>query len=1342
MRPSTSHPGVHRPPGAVALAALAAAFLLACLALAPSAFAEPPQLWQKCDADEPAGQVCVGNPRGVAADPDNGHVFLADQEGPRVLEFDPLGNFARAWGWDVVASGPGDDTTPPEDQFEVCVPEEGDLCKAGIAGAGAGQFNPPTGVALDSAGNIYIVDHSNRRVQKFSPAGQFLLTFGGDVNQTKVEAAAPQAQRNLCPVDPDDVCKAGVQGTGDGQFGQWAVGDFIEIHTAGTPTAADDVVYVGDQNRVQEFDPAGNFLGQIELPGITVQSLALDPAGNLYIAYLGGENFVHKLSPAGAPLGPDFELPKPSPFAPQEPTAVAVGAAGDVWAFGPGDCCGSQDNLNPIYHFDTAGKLLENFGKGEFDLSTGLATNLCAGSEPPGNLYVVNLSNSNPFLRAYGTAPDGCFSAFTGQASQVEETTATLNGTVNPKGSPVSECRFEYGPTTAYGSEAPCAESPAEIGEGETAVPVHADLTGLAAATVHHFRLRATIGAAAEKGADATFKTKGPPLITDPHTVSATDTEATVAGLVNPEGLPTTYRFQYLSEADYLGQGESFDGPATQMSPELALGSDRAEHPVSTILDGLQPATTYRWRLLAQNTALHQEGRSASPPLTFTTYPSFSPAGGCANEALREGASRLLPDCRAYELVSPIDKNGGDIVAAQSTLADSGGFVQSTPEGEAITYTSLASFGGQPNAFRFNQYLARRGGEGWSSEGIHPPANGKSLAEQQGFYREFMAFTPDLCSAWLVDYQDPPLVEGAAQGYPNLLRRDNCAPGVGALEALTVPEPPPLPAETDSKYVYPKSVQAVTPDGAHALFTAVAQLSPEAAPCCAKQLYDRFAGKARLVSVLPNGEAAATAVGVNAEAGSGWEGSLAGALSADGERAYWSLQSSIYLREHPGQGRVAGECDPAGLNACTREVSEQGPGYGGAMFWAATPDGSAALFTQFNKASSADELRLYDAESKTSLLIAPDVRGVAGHGDDLQRVYFVSNLAIAGAGANSPWGDEALAGKPNLYLWQAAEGGGETSFVGTLVEGEVGQFEPGATFRPYDLAANFTYQRATRASADGAVLAFDSRAPLTDYDNTAPDGRPAVEVHRYDAETGELTCVSCNPSGARPTTRELREPYTTPMEDHPTKVTAAAWIPTWEHPTHASGVLSADGSRLFFNSNDALLPRDTNGAPDVYQWEAAGTGACSAASPSYLPQRRGCIDLISSGQSPAGSEFWEADADGSDVFFNTAQSLVSTDPGLIDLYDARIGGGYAEKVAASECEGEACQSPPPAPRFEAPASGAYKGPGNLKEAAKKKKCPKGSRKVTKRGKARCTKKRSQRVRAHHRRAAAERRGAR
>jgi hypothetical protein len=134
-------------------------------------------------------------------------------------------------------------------------------------------------------------------------------------------------------------------------------------------------------------------------------------------------------------------------------------------------------------------------------------------------------------------------------------------------------------------------------------------------------------------------------------------------------------------------------------------------------------------------------------------------------------------------------------------------------------------------------------------------------------------------------------------------------------------------------------------------------------------------------------------------------------------------------------------------------------------------------------------------------------------------------------------------------------------------------------------------------------------------------------------------------------------------------------------------------ARVFFNSFESLVPRgDANGKADVYQWEAPGAGSCSESSPAYSPPNGGCLSLISSGESPTDSVFLDASQSGGDVFFSTASSLLPQDPGLIDIYDARAGGGYPPLAPLpAQCEGDACQGAPAAPNDPTPASSSFEG---------------------------------------------------
>jgi hypothetical protein len=248
--------------------------------------------------------------------------------------------------------------------------------------------------------------------------------------------------------------------------------------------------------------------------------------------------------------------------------------------------------------------------------------------------------------------------------------------------------------------------------------------------------------------------------------------------------------------------------------------------------------------------------------------------------------------------------------------------------------------------------------------------------------------------------------------------------------------------------------------------------------------------------------------------------------------------------------------------------------------------------------------------------------------------------------------------------------GGVVGVLGASGAGDAVYYQDGSGLRRWDAGTTTTvaagadatlpsdYPPATataRLSSDGTVLAFLSAAPIGGYDNTdAETGLPDVEAYLYDAGSDSLLCASCNPSGERPA--------------------GSASIPgdlvNGSTALYRPRALSANGRRLFFTTTDELVGGDTNSSADVYQWEALGEGGCAEAP--------GCVALISGGRGEGG-RFLDASADGDDIFFLTGDSLVGSDPGSIDAYDARVGGGLPEPQPPIPCNGDACQPLPPPP---------------------------------------------------------------
>jgi hypothetical protein len=435
-----------------------------------------------------------------------------------------------------------------------------------------------------------------------------------------------------------------------------------------------------------------------------------------------------------------------------------------------------------------------------------------------------------------------------------------------------------------------------------------------------------------------------------------------------------------------------------------------------------------------------------------------------------------------------------------------------------------------------------------------------------------------------------------------------------------------------------------------------------------------------------------------------------GALSEDGKRLFWSRWTSdfdphgpIYLRENPlgSGGNCSGPSAP-----CTKDVSKGGEiasGSSGAHFWQGASDGSAALYTV---GGTSGDLYRYVTATNTSELIAGDVAGLVGASDDTERVYFASKEVLTGEEENEI-GQKAEDGAANLYLHEAGEGGGSYRFIGQLAASGEETF-----LNPVPIRHN------GRVSPDGLAAAFMSAAPMTGYDNTdAKSGEADTEVFLYDATAnegaGELLCASCNPTGGRPAGKNVAE--------EGGAFWAAGRLPASYSTLVEPEVLAPDGSRLLFEATDALVPDDTNGRIDVYEWERAGVGSCEESNTTFSEAAGGCVDLISSGQSLADSEIVDVSqtASGADIFFNTLESLLPSDYGLRDIYSARIGGGFPPPPPPTPiCEGESCQSPPAPPEFQTPATTTNVGPGNITQKPKKR-CPKGKHKVKRGGKVRC-----------------------
>lgn len=196
----------------------------------------------------------------------------------------------------------------------------------------------------------------------------------------------------------------------------------------------------------------------------------------------------------------------------------------------------------------------------------------------------------------------------TGRATKIQDTAASVSGTVNPNGNG-TEYYFSYGPTTAYGTNSPAHP----VGTGSKAVSVAQAIGSLTPGTVYHYRIVAINRSGTSTGADRTFTTTGHPpasVVTGPPS-GVTNSAATVTGTINPEGAPTTWEFQYGPTTSY----------GMQTAPQV-LPPGTAPVPVSAQIAGLAPSTLFHYRLVALN---GPTGPSTGADASFFTEPLTRP---------------------------------------------------------------------------------------------------------------------------------------------------------------------------------------------------------------------------------------------------------------------------------------------------------------------------------------------------------------------------------------------------------------------------------------------------------------------------------------------------------------------------------------------------------------------------------------------------------------------------------------------------------------------------------------------------------------------------------------------
>jgi hypothetical protein len=837
----------------------------------------------------------------------------------------------------------------------------------------------------------------------------------------------------------------------------------IYVASAGPKDAGGGIDPTG--GHIDVFDPSGQFLTELAVPG--VQSIAVDATGHLYVgAWCGG---------ATSCEGVRFLRFDPTVYVPAQ-GEVEYGAP--PIELQPEEPSVGTKKVNGLSINPTNQHLFVSYGSGitEFGAAIPNEPNVkieeeIGASAIDGRVYSVAVDAAHGRIYFSMSTKD-----FNGSVIQVIELAPphALVRTIDGSTTPVGKFLGSFGTVGVAAEEATgnvfvadtyqsnrvfeLAEDGSYVGTFkhgfESLLPgVHVDNSPQSPNEGYLF----VPAGSAPPGHVFAFQPKPqphPPVVESTSVAGLGEREALARATINPAGSTTHYIFEFTTEESFDREGFA----AATVAGEGNLPPGIAGVGVSAALQGLVPGTPYRFRVRAESQCL-PGGCNGEGEASFTTFVAPMQDGTCENAGIRRGPSASLPDCRAYELVTPSNTNGHPPTGPTSAAGPNFGTPTMRADGTGLAFHIegglIPGFSGA-GGFNGDAYLSSRASSGWQTISQSPSGEQNASPSPGGL-------SPDLgYIAW--SYGGAILQENSGGAYIRYPDGSFRLLGEGTLTSANR-----------------ATLFYIAPNGSHILFGASKQLVSNAPEAPTAAIYDRtLDGVLHVVSLLPGD--GTPAKNQNAE--------FQGRSDSGSSVAFKIGAGPLYVRVD------------------NLETVEGGPA--GAEFAGFSADGRYLFYV------AAGDFYRFDLQTKERLQIAgtgdAEPVNIPAQGSG---AYFITLTKLDGE--KNPSGTEAADGQPNLYYWN----GSQNRFIATVtpedVQGElknlggftyVGGF---SEWMNHNTLNNLGFDP-TRSSERGSVLLFRSRANLTSYDSGGH-----AELYRYDGVDDTLTCVSCGSTGIPPT---------------------------------------------------------------------------------------------------------------------------------------------------------------------------------------------------------------------------------